>query len=160
MGHGYIVRRGSSGEGKLDVIKNIQSFTTKRESGTGSITISEDKTVTATTKGTDSANQGHVVYFSNNLFDLSKYKKLHFHVKKTSYGGLRIGFYSTNTSCYAWENHVASQLFPYSMNSVDTDVEVNLEAVDGMCYFGIGMDGSAPSTYIQNTAVLTGVYLE
>lgn len=164
MAECLITRRGGSGNSNLDVLKAIDSFTTKREDGTGSITISEDrKTVTATTTGTSSNQQGNVVYFSSNLFDLSKYKKLHFHLNKKGYGETRVCFYSSNTSVYGWDNIIAGQIFESHENFVDGEFEIDLESTDGKGYFGIGMSGftTTPSwTGNTNTSIVSNLYLK
>lgn len=143
------------------ILNLINSFTTKRESGTGSITI-DNGTVTATTTGTSSSNQGSVMYFGDEKIDLSKYKTLSFHVKNTGIIHTLIGFWSENTSHYYWDNMVATKtLDAPTSNSLEEDVTVDISGVNSLCYFGIGVTGvnSTANAAGTNTTVVSEIKL-
>lgn len=134
-----------------NILDLITGFTTQRENGTGTITV-DNNIVTVTTKGTGSNEQANVIYFSAEKIDISDYTELSFDVEfeNNNITSGKIGFFSANSSPYAWENHVATKSFP-ATNAIDGHYSVDLSETSGSYYFGISLIGFQNETWYAGT---------
>ena len=148
----------------LDLAYAIVNCTSYVESGQGgkdqSITV-ENGVIIATTTGESSTKAGSIVYYSEDMFDLSKYSKLTFHAHKSNPGHCRIGFSSSNQSSFTstTENTLAIKAFEQSAKNYEEDVTIDLTGVDVMGYFAINVSGYYDGKTYTNTVTLTDVKL-
>lgn len=134
-----------------NILDLITGFTTNRENGTGTITVDND-IVTVTTKGAGTDEQAHVIYFSVEKIDISDYTELSFDVEfeNNNITTGTIGFFSANSSPYAWENYVATKSFP-KISAIDGHYSVDLSETSGSYYFGISLMGFQNETWYAGT---------
>ena len=116
-----------------------------------------DGVATATTTATHGSQQGQVVYFSLEKFDLTQYKTLTFHLKTSSGAHGYVGFYSNNSSYGYGTNLVTGHFYT---GAVDTDVTLDVSNLGSGMYFGIGLAGYYGDVSGTITATVSDVKLE
>lgn len=126
----------------IPILSLFKEFTEARENGKGSITV-ENGVINFYTTSSSSSKQGNVVYYSDQLVDVTKYKTLTFKAKKTAGNYyVRVGFFSNNTTVYPWEDHCVAGVV-LDTSGVEKTYSIDLSGVGDNTYFGVGGMGSA-----------------